>query len=162
MAGNILTRKVGPLPTWGWLAIVTGGGIAYYLYSGSGSSSALSSGTSTTSAPNAVYPINITNQIPTQAPPPVPNPKPKGPVPGPKPPIGFPPYRPPHPPRHRPPHHKKGRGSGSLIASGHYDLQKTATGHGLTEEQLEKLNPQLRSLEGTGRPIPRGTKIRLR
>lgn len=30
--GSLLTRKLGPLPTWGWLVIVTAAGIGFYLY----------------------------------------------------------------------------------------------------------------------------------
>jgi len=32
MADNVLTRKLGPLPTWAWMAILTGLAVAYYLY----------------------------------------------------------------------------------------------------------------------------------
>ena len=42
MADNLLTRKAGPLPTWGWMAIATGLALVFYLYEKhkSGSSSA--------------------------------------------------------------------------------------------------------------------------
>lgn len=49
-----------------------------------------------------------------------------------------------------------------LHSTGKFDLQKIATGHGLTEKQLLQLNPQLRKYAGTGRPVPKGTLVRLR
>jgi hypothetical protein len=164
MADNVLTRKLGPLPTWAWLGIATAGVGAYYLVSGgslgslTGSSSSGSSSSGSSSVPDNVY--QIQNQIPPQAPTPDrdhggKHPKPRGR----KPPIPLPPYHHPYPKPHH--HgHPHGHKKGVLTASGHYDLQETARGHGISEEQLEAMNPQLRHLEGTGRPIPRGTKVR--
>ncbi|MHB1595399.1 MAG: hypothetical protein ACYCO9_16450 [Streptosporangiaceae bacterium] len=161
MAENILTHKMGPLPTWGWLAVATVGIGGYYLYSngglgslGSGSSSAT---TSASGVPNYVFQVG---QGPTQAPPPDKDHGGKHPHPHPHPkPHGRGKHHSPFPKPHH--HgHPHGHKKGVIKASGHYDLQKTAKGHGISEEQLENMNPQLRHLEGTGRPIPRGTRVR--
>ena len=49
-----------------------------------------------------------------------------------------------------------------LHSTGRFDLQKIATGHGLTEKQLLQLNPHLRKYAGTGKPVPKGTLVKLR
>ena len=46
--GNVLTRKVGPLPTWAWLGIIgIGGAAVWYFYKSRQASAAASSGTAT-------------------------------------------------------------------------------------------------------------------
>lgn len=114
MADTLLTRKLGPLPTWGWLGIATAGFGAYYLYS---KNSSASTGTSSTTSSSAVpdYVFQNYNQVPAPAPPPVHNPKP-GPKPGPKPkpkrkpkpPVAHHPRRH-HPGTHHPAHGHHGR-----------------------------------------------------
>lgn len=100
MADNVLTRKLGPLPTWGWLGIATAGFGAYYLYQSRKNSTAASA-TSTSASNVPDYVFQNYNQIPAAAPPPTHNPKP-GPKPGPKP----KPKRKPKPPaRHHPRKH---------------------------------------------------------
>lgn len=53
-AGNLLTRKVGPLPGWGWLVVAI---VGFYLWKklqgGSSSSGTSSTGTSSSSPPTA-------------------------------------------------------------------------------------------------------------
>lgn len=53
--GNALTRKIGGLPTWGWIAIAAAGGIAIYMYlqyrKNSAASTTSSTDTSGTTAP---------------------------------------------------------------------------------------------------------------
>jgi hypothetical protein len=44
---NVFTHKIGPLPMWGWLAIVAGALVAWRLYSGKSSSTATGSTAST-------------------------------------------------------------------------------------------------------------------
>jgi hypothetical protein len=59
--GNVLTHKLGPLPTWGWISIAGGGLIAWRLYSNSKSSAASASASATsptTAADQVPYFIN--------------------------------------------------------------------------------------------------------
>jgi hypothetical protein len=66
MAGNVLTRKVGPLPTWGWLAIATGAAGAFYLYE-----KHKQAGTGSVNASNVPdYVFQNYNELPPAAPPP--------------------------------------------------------------------------------------------
>ena len=53
MAENALTRKLGPLPTWGWVAIVGGGAVAYAVWERRNTSTSGSG----TAAANAVPPV---------------------------------------------------------------------------------------------------------
>lgn len=55
--GNVLTRKVGPLPTWGWLAIITAAGLLYYLHSKS--TAATPAASTATTAAAAGVPQNV-------------------------------------------------------------------------------------------------------
>lgn len=74
--GNILTRKIGPLPLWGWMAIGLVAAIGFYLMqkrNAASSSSNTSSGTSTTSSSQIPQ---FVNQIYTNgSPPPAHNPR---------------------------------------------------------------------------------------
>lgn len=83
--GNMLTRKLGPLPTWGWLAIVTVLFAAYYLYQKhkQASSASQGSGASPTTGEAFVpeFVINNDEEPPGGPPakrPPQPKPKPGG------------------------------------------------------------------------------------
>lgn len=72
MADNVLTRKLGPLPTWGWMGIGTAavGGIALYLAhkQGSSASTAASTDTGTTSTSNVPdYVFQNYNQLPQES-----------------------------------------------------------------------------------------------
>ncbi|MDA8319059.1 MAG: hypothetical protein M0030_04485 [Actinomycetota bacterium] len=164
---NLFTRHIGPLPMWGWLLIAGGGILGYAFYSGSFSSSG-SSSSGTTGAgqvPQFVNQVYTSGQPPTQptVPAPAPIPVDHGPGPGGGPPVTGPPqwFGPRPGPGPKPPG-KGGGGGNYLKSSGKYDLQGIAKGHGLTEKQLLQLNPQLRKYSGTGKHIPRGTKVRLR
>jgi LysM repeat protein len=67
--GGTLTRKVGPLPVWGWLAVLTVLAVGYWLIKGKGSAAAPSSaGTDTGTTPAGDVPdyvsqttVNVTN-----------------------------------------------------------------------------------------------------
>ena len=64
--GNVLTRKIGPLPTYGWVAIV-GGGIlvwAYFAHRNSSSSSQSSNQANASDVPDFI------NQVPVSVYPP--------------------------------------------------------------------------------------------
>ena len=70
--GNVLTRKIGPLPTYGWVAIV-GAGIlvwAYFAHRNASSSSSQSSNT----ANSSTVPDFINQTYTTVTPPPAPAP----------------------------------------------------------------------------------------
>lgn len=78
--GSLLTRKLGPLPTWGWLAIVTVVFAAFYLYQKhkqSQNAQNSSTGTSPTMGEAFVPDIVIQNEQPPSGPPPKRPPKPK-------------------------------------------------------------------------------------
>jgi LysM repeat protein len=49
--GGTLGRKLGPLPVWAWLLILTGLAVGYWLLKGKGSSSSSSTGTDTGTTP---------------------------------------------------------------------------------------------------------------
>jgi hypothetical protein len=54
--GNVLTEKLGPLPTWVWLAGITGLGLAWYLYEKN------KQGSSSSGSPTAVGPALATTE----------------------------------------------------------------------------------------------------
>jgi PASTA domain len=75
--GGVLGRKLGPLAVWAWLAILTVGGVAYYLYakSKSGSSSSTAADTSGTGSetpssgvPDYVSQVTINQPQPASTP----------------------------------------------------------------------------------------------
>jgi hypothetical protein len=76
--GNVLTRKLGPLPTWAWLAIATGAGLLYYIASKKKTAAAASTSSSTTSPTSTAtsasnvpdYVFQNYNEIPPTTPPP--------------------------------------------------------------------------------------------
>jgi hypothetical protein len=81
--GNLLTRKLGPLPTWAWLAIATVLGLMLYLYEKSHAASSATASTATTASTAAAagVPQNVQvfqNYGQTPATTPAPKPKPTG------------------------------------------------------------------------------------
>lgn len=75
MADNLLTRKLGPLPTWGWLGIVTGLGLVYYEYEKKKAGTATTAATTATSTAASNVPDYVFqnyNQIPATTPAPAP------------------------------------------------------------------------------------------
>ena len=75
--GNILTRKVGPLPLWGWMAIGLVAAIGFYLMQkkNAASSSSTSTGTGTSTTSSSQIP-QFVNQVYTNGtPPPAHNPR---------------------------------------------------------------------------------------
>lgn len=83
------TNKIGPLPMWGWLAIIGGAIVAWRWYASRQSASSTASGSSgtadTADVPQFVNQTYVTSTPPVQSPPPViihdpgPPPKPPGP-----------------------------------------------------------------------------------
>lgn len=61
-----LARKIGPLPTWAWVAIIAGAIVLYELYSSSSSSSSGTASTAQSTTPPVVV-ANYTN-VPPSAP----------------------------------------------------------------------------------------------
>lgn len=51
-SGNVFTRKIGPLPMWGWMAVALVIAILYYLYKKNSASNATSTAADQTSATN--------------------------------------------------------------------------------------------------------------
>ena len=56
-SGNVLTRKAGPLPVWGWVVVVVGGYLIYRRLSGKSSSSAGTAGSATGASGSGYYPF---------------------------------------------------------------------------------------------------------
>lgn len=83
--GNVLTRKIGPLPTWAWVAIAAAALLGWAYYKNRTSSSSTGSG-ATTDASQVPQFVNqtFTTVTPPTAPNPVPGPAP-APVPAPTP-----------------------------------------------------------------------------
>jgi hypothetical protein len=54
-----------------------------------------------------------------------------------------------------------GGGARYITATGTQDLNRTAAANHISENKLISLNPGLKHLEGTGRPIPKGTRVRV-
>lgn len=74
--GGMLTRKLGPLPTWGWLLIITGLAAGYYLIekrkTASSATTAATTATSTAASNVPDYVFQNYNQIPPTTPAPAP------------------------------------------------------------------------------------------
>ena len=72
--GNVLTRRIGPLPTWAWVAIVGGVIVAYELYKSysSGSTAASSTATPASDVPQFVNQTYVSGVPPTAPGPPGP------------------------------------------------------------------------------------------
>jgi hypothetical protein len=79
--GSFFTRKVGPLPLWGWVAVALVGWYLYKKYSSGSTSSVLSGTTSSTSVPTETLttPGGSYSGPVGQAPPSVTNPSPGNP-----------------------------------------------------------------------------------
>lgn len=58
---NLFTRKIGPLPMWGWTSIVGGGVLLWALYRRSKQSQAQAAAQQSAYAPNTVPPIVMQN-----------------------------------------------------------------------------------------------------
>jgi hypothetical protein len=86
--GNVLTRKLGPLPTWVWVAIVSAIILAYVVIKQRGSSSSTASGSGTTADASQV-PQFVNQTYTTVSPPAAPDQGAAGP-PGPPGPAGPP------------------------------------------------------------------------
>jgi hypothetical protein len=73
--GGTFTTKIGPLPMWGWLAIIGGGLIAWRLYSNKQAASTSGSSADTSvpadQVPQFVNQTYVTTTPPMQGPPPV-------------------------------------------------------------------------------------------
>jgi hypothetical protein len=162
--GNVLTRKIGPLPTWVWTAIVGGVIVLWALYQRSKSGSS-SSGVDTAAAqasttppdvfmvsPNPTTPAGTgtdtttttgTQTTPPEQPAPTPTPTPTpgssstGPAPVPL----------------------KKVGTGKVRIGSSQDLYYLAKQLGVSYNALLKANPALKKYEGTGKGIPSGTTI---
>jgi hypothetical protein len=171
---NLLTQKFGPLPVWGWLAIVTALAAGVYLLTKKKSST--DSGTTGTSQiPETI----IQNVMPTETQP-APAPPPPGATPPSPPPVTVPPLQPPptQPPTvlpNQPPPPAKQGGGGTppprrpaglktITVGGPHatkDLYQLARQYGISEARLIQINPNLKRYEGSGKPIPTKTKIKI-
>lgn len=102
--GNVFTRKIGPLPMWGWMGIATLGAVGFALYKKNSSANATaSSGAPSGTTDQSLVPQFVNQVYDQESPPAAPPIKgPPGP-PGPTGPPGPSNYPPIHPPVFRPP-----------------------------------------------------------
>jgi len=169
---NVFTRKIGPLPMWGWLLIVGGGIGAWALYSRKQAGQTTATGTSASQVPQFV---NQTYVSPT--PPMAPAPgkdkdkdrdkdvdkdvdsgaRPR-PHPGPMIPAPVPGAR-------RFPGGRISTGGGEETRTEQLrhrgNLVQIAKRNGVSEDALIDLNPSLAKYKGTGKLLPPGTQIKL-
>lgn len=110
METELLTKKIGPMPTWGWMGILLVVVLAWRLYSNKKSAAATVQTTSAdqttpSNVPEFISQSYITNNIPAEPSEPVTTgpvpPVSKPPVKGPQPPGKPPTKRPPHPPKEK-------------------------------------------------------------
>ncbi|HEY2089885.1 MAG TPA: LysM domain-containing protein [Mycobacterium sp.] len=165
-AGGVLRRKLGPLPVWGWLAIVTVLGLGYYLLeknkSGSSSGTAVTGTGSVT--PASSVPDYVSQTTINLAQPPSPDdddadmPAPSGKKPPAKPPAKKPPAK--KPPAKKPPAGKEPGGKQPPLMSGSYTvkpgdtLDKLAEKFGISRVDLAHANGL-----GTGAGLKTGTVL---
>jgi LysM repeat protein len=158
--GGILTRRIGPLAVWMWLAIVTVLGVGYYLYAKSKAGSSDASGTSGTGSetPSSDVPdyisqttINLTEPPSTGATPP------PGKAP---PPATTPPKKTTTPPKKTAPAPKKSTQppvfSNSYVVKAGDTLDSLAKKFGITRVELAHANGL-----GTGAGLKTGQKLKV-
>jgi hypothetical protein len=144
-----LKGKAGPLPVWGWLALTTGLLLAYYLWA---QRKAGASGTATGSTSGSDVPQTV-NQTTVNLPPDADKDIDK--------------KVPPHgkgPTNHKPGPVDKPQPIRFVEVGGPHakdDLQELAKSYGITEAELIKLNPGLKRYEGSKKPIPTRTRIKV-
>jgi hypothetical protein len=167
---SLLTQKFGPIPVWAWLAIATALAVGVYLFTKNKGSSSQDQGTTGTAQ---VPDIILQNVMPTETVPGPPPPPPGAtPPPAPLPPVvSVPPNMGPPPP---PVPGKKGGGGTppprrpaglkTITVGGPHatkDLYQLAKQYGISENRLIQINPNLKRYEGSGKPIPTKTKIKV-
>ncbi len=138
--GSTLKEKMGPLPVWAWLAILTVGGLLWYLVSmrKGGASSGSTGGVA--DVPETVIQTTV-NEPPERH---------------------HPPHGP-HPTNHEP----KGKAHYRFIDIGgrstsQLTVQQWAEKFGMTEAQLVKLNPGLHPWVGSGKPVSTPMRLKVR
>jgi hypothetical protein len=145
--GGAFKSRLGPLPVWAWLAIMTAVALGFYLFEQHKKSSTASTANAGATPADVGQPgVVVINQD----------------GPGGTGPAGPP--GPPGPPGTKPPAEPVFGGNAKsqiVIAPGGQDLNKLAERYGIPEQQLEAFNPSLGRDVGTGRKIPKGTKLRI-
>lgn len=159
---NVFTRKIGPLPMWGWVAIVGGGILAWALYkrrtAGATTSSGASTGVDASQIPQFVNQTYVSTTPPVAGPPGVGGPiTDRGFVNHPKPPTSnWPGGRQPGP---------AVLPGGSSVRTERLrhkgNLQQIATRNKIDVEDLIEANPELAKYKGTGKQLPVGTTVRI-
>jgi hypothetical protein len=161
-AGNAFTRKLGPLPLWGWMGIGLALGLVYYFWQ-KNKASAASNGTASSSATGDTEPAdqtppyiiqNYSTDVNAQTvTPPI---------------VQINPNAPPTPPP--PPTNTKRPTKITATGTDTGDINQIAKKYGLTEQELIAANPQLKKLQvkvgnksvpliGSGAPVPKGTQL---
>jgi hypothetical protein len=151
--GNIFTGKIMGIPGIVWL--IGAGALAYFLFfrnsgssSGSPSTSGVGPGTSTITTGQTTIDTGAVQVSVTQ------NPTPSA--------AGNPQPKPPTTPKqavfggNRP-----ASETSTIVAPGNEDLMKIAEAQGIPEQQLAALNPSWSHLVGTGKPVPKGTVLKV-
>lgn len=177
--GSAFSRKIGPLPMWGWMGVVLAVGLAYYFYkkSKSNTTSTGTGGASTVNSPGGVdaslVPQFVNQTYVQGTPPPAPdvnnitvNPPPTtlpNPTPAPEPVE-------PKTISGAPGSYTTGLGTGfnEWTSTGKYSLTTIAKSHGMTAQQLiaaseaQTNNPALKAYVAKGNlnaPVPSGIAL---
>lgn len=179
--GGFFTRKIGPLPVWGWTAIVAGMFLLYSLYKGKKNNSQAQSA-STVNQPGGVdaslVPQFINQTYDNDMPPAAPNVTvnntvPPPPTVGPKPPVVPPKVPTPKTPAtisSSPGSYTTGLPGGinEWTSNGKYSLNVIAKSHGMTAQQLiaaseaQQNNVPLKAYVSKGNfnaPVPPGVEL---
>lgn len=177
--GSAFSRKIGPLPMWGWMGVVLAVGLAYYFYKKSKSNTAATptgtGGTSTVNSPGGVdaslVPQFVNQTYVQGTPPPAPdvnnitvNPPPTS-LPNPTPAAPEP-----NTISGAPGSYTTGLGTGfnEWTSTGKYSLATIAKSHGMTAQQLiaaseaQTNNPALKAYVAKGNlnaPVPAGVAL---
>lgn len=186
--GNVFTKKLGPLPMWGWMAIVLGLALVYSLYKKNQSSNATntSAAQAAGNAPGGVdaslVPQFINQEYVNTTPPAAPNVTVNNTVPGPTdviiPPMSPQPTTTPGNTQTPPARTISGSpgsyttglpgGLNEWTSTGKYSLNTIAKSHGMTAQQLVAVsegaenNPLLKNYVSKGNfnaPLPAGVQI---
>jgi LysM repeat protein len=146
--GNVFTRKLGPLPMWGWMGIALALALVYYFYSKNKSANSQAQSSATNNTPGGVdsslVPQFVNQTYVDNTPPAAPNVTVNNTIP-PTPPPGQPPptITPPNP---KPPPTRQPAAPTEPIFNGSYTVKKgqtlaeVAKQFGITREQLAHAN----------------------
>lgn len=178
--GNVFTRKMGPLPLWGWMAIVAGLALVYSLYkkNQAGSTNTMSANQASANSPGGVdaslVPQFINQEYVNTSPPAAPNVTVNNTIPTPSTTTAAVPTTPATPAANTisgsPGSYTTGLPGGlnEWTSTGKYSLNTVAKSHGMTAQQLVSVsegaenNVALKNYVAKGNynaPLPAGVQV---